>query len=537
MATIGSNSDGKESLLLTELRPQLTSNTSSLELAEDIRKVGEIFVYSKAQRLVLSDYVPPERPGFCIDGCGTMVAPNQIVLDADGSPRKIENVLGTPEPAESVSPSVESSTDDNAPSNAPNSERSLLELDDAESPSQPDKLIEGKSDLDLYRDYPMGNFWVLSFPDGKVLSNQIPGIIAAVTDKNPIALVRNYNRLYFYDVEKLAWLRLPLQFGAEVTACTYSPNGHLFAIGTKSGEAIWFDSSSLSEVGRFQLEDEIVELEFNSANDCLAIQTSTYLPLPKGLDSNRFVLLNLANSEKIYSSQPGIQFRGFSADSSKVLVQNQMVGEEAFSVLDPRSPENPLSFVFPPLAKDGLNVSFVNSDLIAVTEGRETWLYSCRWNAPASPRFVHPDMTQRSTYIPKVISIDHGEEITLAFDADTTMRVWQVELPIRDFSRSSFDFHPNDLSVLSQTILAGQNVKPLMVDRRESTAQRPESKTGTSKWQQLVTWLSRGRTDKSLWPDPWNSKSIGILSNDTPTEPMPVATENPPSHSTVPENP
>ena len=402
------NSAQNNRLSLTKISSSQDRETFSIQLGEDIKTIGEVFICSNSQRLVLSDYVPPKRPGFCIDGCGTLVVPNQIILDANGSPQRVERLADVLDSKEALESSEISSKNGNTQKDTSSSERSLLVPDDA-LPSQPTALADGKSISELYEYYPMGNFWVISFPEGKAISSKMPGIIAATTEKDPLVLVRNFNRLYFYDVDKLAWLREPIQFGAEVTACTYSRDGKMFAVGTKNGEAIWFERNSFSEVGRFQLDDEIVELEFSPSNTCLAIQTSTYLPLPKDLESNRFTLLNIVNSKAVYSSQTGIQFRGFSEDSGKVLVQNQMVGSESFAFLDLKSPAEPMSYIFPPLAKAGLKVSFVNSDLVAVTEGRETWLYSCHWCAPVSPRFIHPDMDQDPIYIPEIIAIDQGE--------------------------------------------------------------------------------------------------------------------------------
>jgi hypothetical protein len=169
--------------------------------------------------------------------------------------------------------------------------------------------------------------------------------------------------------------------------------------------------------------------------------------------------------------------------------------------------------LYPPLAYKALHVSFVNNDLMLVTEGRETWLYSCQWQAPASPRFIHPDVNLESNFIPRPVSIDNGDTITLAFEAVPSIRSWQVELPVRRFDDKSFSFSPELISEISATALPSPTRNPIDLGLNATANQELPLVAKGTKWEQLLKWRSGRRSDRSLWPDDWRPSSIRMLSD------------------------
>jgi hypothetical protein len=510
-----SESDKRNMLSLKEIRPNAPPVSIELDLKVNLKEIGEAFIHPTSQSLVLSDHVPPARPGFCVDGCGPggVLIPNEVVVAADGTPKPNPNAPRPLEPTIATPEINEVSGSDTPKTNEPVKERSLLESDEDQITSPPKVTPEVLRQIDLYQDYPLARFSLLSFPEGNMLADELPGIFCSITAGSSIALVRNYNRLYFYDLENQVWFREPLQFESEVTAAQYAPNGMLFSVGTKTGLTIWFDSNSFSEVGRYQLEDEVAELEFNAKNDYLAIQTSDHLPLPKGVESNSFCIVQLSSCQKIYHSQLGLQFRGFSPDGSRVLLQNQVMEHESFVVMELPALREVSPPLYPPLAYKGLHVSFVNNDLILVTEGRETWLYSCQWRAPVSPRFIHPDVNLDSNFIPRPVSIDNGDTITLAFEAAPSIRSWQVELPLRRFDDKSFSFSPELISEISATALPSPTRNPIDLGLNATANQELPLVAKGTKWDQLLKWRTSHRSDRSLWPDDWRPSSIRILSD------------------------
>lgn len=511
--------DKSNKLSLKEIRPNSPPLSIELDLKVNLKEIGEVFIHPSYQSLVLSDHVPPARPGFCVDGCGPggVLIPNEVVVTADGTPKPNPNAHRLLEPTVATPEIKETNGSYEPEAKEPAKERSLLESNEDHTASRPEVTPEGFQQLELYQDYPLARFSLLSFPEGNLLADELPGIFCSITAGSPIALVRNYNRLYFYDLEKQVWSREPLQFEAEVTSARYAPNGKLFAVGTKTGLTVWFESNSFLEVGRYQLEDEVAELEFNATNDYLAIQTSDYLPLPKGVESNSFCIVQLSSCQKIYHSQLGLQFRGFSPDGSRVLLQNQVMEHESFVAMELPTLKEIAPPLYPPLAYKGLHVSFVNNDLISVTEGRETWLYSCRWQAPASPRFIHPDVDLDSYFTPSPVSIDNGETVTLAYEAAPSIRSWQVELPLRRFDDNSFSFSPAVITAISKTIRRSQMLDPIDTAPVSTADQEfPPLPEGTE-WDQLLKWRSSRRSDRSLWPDAWSPSSLRILSDTSTT--------------------
>ena len=506
-----SHLDKRNKLSLKEIRPNAPPVSIELDLKVNLKEIGEVFIHPSYRSLVLSDHVPPARPGFCVDGCGPggVLIPNEVVVAANGTPKPNPNAPRPLEPT-IATPETKGTNGSDKPEAK---ERSLLESNQKNITSLPDGALEGLQLLDLYQDYPLARFSLLSFPEGNVFADELPGIFCSITQGSPIALVRNYNRLYFYDLEKQVWSREPLQFEAEVTSAQYAPNGKLFAVGTKTGLTIWFESNSFLEIGRYQLEDEVAELEFNATNDYLAIQTSDYLPLPKGVESNSFCILQLSSCQKIYHSQLGLQFRGFSPDGSRVLLQNQVMELESFVVMELPTLKEVSPLLYPPLARKGLHVSFVNNDLISVTEGRETWLYSCNWQAPASPRFIHPDVNLDSYFTPRPVSIDNGDTVTLAYEAAPSIRSWQVELPLRRFDDISFSFSPAVITEISRTIRPSQTPNPIDTAFNATADQALSLVPEGRKWYQLLKWRSSHRSDRSLWPDAWSPSSTRMLSD------------------------
>lgn len=532
-----SNSDERNKIVLMEIRPKNAPIPLTLALDTKLERYGDFFIDRPKKRFLISDYLPPTQSGFCVE-CGAAGAsiPTPIKLDATGTPRSAAISTDKEDLAEKGSPSGEQPSRPERDPSHESTEKSLLVGDEEEnSQSSASPTTEKQTQPDLYRDFPLARFSVVSFPDGNVLADRVPGILSDITQNSSIALVRNFNRLYFYDTGALTWFKGWLQFEAEVTSCRYSPNGKLFAVGTKSGLTVWYDSSSFAELGRYQLDDEIVELEFDLNNAYLAVQASNYLPLPQGVESHGFSLLDLVDAKKIFSSQNSVQFRGFSPDGTRALLQTQIDYEASFSVMELATLELIVPSVFSPYASYGLHVEFVNDDLIAVTEGNETWLFSCHWKAPASPRFTHPDIDRTGYFRPRAVSIANTDAVTLIFDASSSIRSWQVELPVRNLDDASFDLDATELRSVARTFLDESSLNYPAAETNDDDKEASMTTANDSKWRMLLAWLTQRRTDKSLWPDPYSNSSIRSLDNElTRIEPRSTTTNSTSSETSSP---